>query len=1225
MFNTRTLNMSVSTCKKIVFCIYFVFLALFSMTVLAGPSSSLPTPLTLNTPLITNKSLNEQFYSINLVAGEGVSIVVDSRVNSGSVDLRVFSPSDLVNHFSRVNFIQSGSVRAESFVAEVTGTYVFSIGGTAQGEISLAAYSAFFNANITDSARSFFGTAFTSRYISSELYSRTSYQDFFRFETKQGESIAIEFDIIESINTTTFKVLNRNLQEVTTLAHQRIGSKGVLSFTPVVSDVYFLEITNTPERFKLKTFGIPTNQDSDNDGLSNTAEYFRGLSPFNVDTNGDGVSDMVAVSNGATGRYQATLTQAQLAAADAISRAAEIPYFNESFHVEKGAGDRYLKFVMNAGERFTVKTSALRNSRLTSTAPSVAVLHEFAPNVLIKNDLITEGRVVTSDFVASISGTYYLKLSGQPTLFDIAIYQGFSTPGVVDESRSFHGSFNTSKYLTEGRHEFTGDETFFRFEAIKGETVAITYSPSLDVNSSRMFLDVFFEDKQLNRLNFFQGVSHGQQRRLEFVAASSGLYYVRSRLQISSGQPTPGNYWLEVSGIQADRDSDGDGLSNTAEYQRGLNPFNSDTNGNGVVDFAMALSGKLGIHRTEWLAEDFATANSIQNAKLLPYFNHPLTLHINRAANYIKFDLDEGETVAIYVKATLDTSSMWYQVFDPHSYNDNKLNSRRSVRSGQTDIFEFTARQAGTYAINFEGYYGLIDFAVIKGFSNPDVTDKDRTFFSQPLLSTYIQNGSFELNGADRYFRFEGRVGDNIDITLQPSINGGALDYQLIAPGVSNPVVTGRNLADGVKETISYHVAVNGVYYLRVYSSNSSVFANGDIGISISGIRDDLDEDGDGLSNTAELVRGTDVFLPDTNFNRKTDYEMARSGLVGKYFTELTSSDVRSASSMGAARMMHKNETFSYQHNGGNRYFGFTAKQGDDIAVLVRVLMNRGTVRVSLLNEHSRTLSSKQLSANQSGDNELLTFSAPYTGTFYVQVNTPYSGTMELNIMDGYTTQGIYDDHRRIYTDFSISKRLYPGRYLRSSMRDTDFYRIEVRRQSNIRVTVTPRTVNDNGFMNFSLHNTRQLNQRLGYASVRNGQSYSFTIDNAQPGVYYLAILANSSHGYVDIQTSGFSYPQYVVDSTLGAEGPSDQRGTIERYEQVIQSGSKVRFVVTANPGYRLSKTVLGNCPRGRWLDDNTYETGHTTSNCRVEFVINPERRKTKGLPLWLLLQSNNE
>ena len=416
MFNTRTLNMSVSTCRKIVFCIYFVLLALFSMTVLAGPSSSLPTPLTLNTPLITNKSLNEQFYSVNLVAGEGVSIVVDSRVTSGSVDLRVFSPSDLVNHFSRVNFIQSGSVRAESFIAGVTGTYVFSIGGTAQGDVSLAAYSAFFNANITDSARNFFGTAFTSRYISSEVYSRTSYQDFFRFETKQGESIAIEFDIIESINTTTFKVLNRNLQEVTTLAHQRIGSKGVLSFTPVVTDVYFLEITNTPERFKLTTFGIPTNQDSDNDGLTNTAEYFRGLSPFNVDTNGDGVSDMVAVSNGATGRYQATLTKAQLAA-------------------EKGAGDRYLKFVMNAGERFTVKTSALRNSRLTSTAPAVAVLHEFAPNVLIKNDLITEGRVVTSDFVASISGTYYLKLSGQPTLFDIAIYQGFSTPGVVDESR----------------------------------------------------------------------------------------------------------------------------------------------------------------------------------------------------------------------------------------------------------------------------------------------------------------------------------------------------------------------------------------------------------------------------------------------------------------------------------------------------------------------------------------------------------------------------------------------------------------------------------------------------------------------------------------------------------------------------------------------------------------------------------------------------------------------
>lgn len=1205
-------------------------LCAFLFLLVAGAKASttilIPSPLTTNTAFEFEKTSPVQFYAIDLVEGQGVTVVLNALNVVGGSEFQIFSPNDLNNFYLRSTTINSSvGVTSESFTAASTGRYVIATTGSGIGQQSLAVYSAFFNAGITDQSRNYYGSLFTSRYLVTGEYNASAQHDYFRFETQSGQPVAIEYSISAAALTSSIRVLNKSRQLVTQLANLREGARGTLSFVPASSDVYFLELTNSPQRYNLIVTGALENSDTDQDGLADSVELFRGTSPLLADTNGDGISDFEHAQRGASGRFPASLSVSDLASADVLSRAVTIPYLNQRFHLKHAGGERFLKFNMRAGERFTLHLRALRNTRLSTFQPVVSLFHEFAPTVAIKSISLADQQTYAEDFVASITGTYYLKLTGNATHFDLGVYQGFSAPGVSDADRDFYGTFNTARYLTEGQHSFSNEDTFYRFEAVEGDFVAISYGPTMDVNNGRMVVEVYFEDKALSRLNFSTGIVSGQQRRIEFEAAASGLYYIKMRLQTSPLVTAPGSYWMQVSGVQPDRDSDGDGISNTAELQRGLSPFSYDTNGNGVSDYDSIMAGKIGVNQIEWLADDFANATSISTARTLPYFNKNLTLHINQAANFIKFDLAEGETVVVHVKALLDSNTMYYQLYDPTRYSSNQFGTRRSVRNGQTDQFEFTANVAGTYAINFEGHYGLVEFAVIKGFANPDVLDIDRTLFSQPALATYLTPGAFALTDNERYFRFEAKAGDNISINLEARINGGNLSYQLIAPEIRQPVVTVNGMADLEKRTLTYHAVTTGVHYLRLFSTSSYLFANGAIKLELKGVRPDLDDDSDGLSNTQEYARGTDPLRVDTNRNKISDYEMALSGRIGKFPVELTAQDVRNNLTLNSARPAQKHETFSYRHTGGERVFLFSAEAGQDLILSARALINRGNVRFNLYSPEQKRLTSDTVYSGATQNSTVRAIKAEQSGTYYLEVVSSYEGTIELNIMDGFTTPGVFDDMRSYFGNFETSRRLYSDRYFRAGEGVADHFRFELKDRDDVQITVSPVTATSNGTMNFSLHRVQNINTRIDYASVRNGASHTFVLNQAEPGLYYLVVWSNSAHGYYDISTRGIADPQFTVGGSLGNGQVATGRGFIERADLITREGKRARFTITPLPGYKVARRITGNCPAGRWLDDVTYETGYITADCKIEFALDRLVNDKKRLPLWMFLISNEE
>jgi hypothetical protein len=83
-----------------------------------------------------------------------------------------------------------------------------------------------------------------------------------------------------------------------------------------------------------------------------------------------------------------------------------------------------------------------------------------------------------------------------------------------------------------------------------------------------------------------------------FTSLSAGVNMTvavgRDLKLLSWGGDVGGNGFLLGSGICASCDPDGDGLSTADEWSAGTDPWNADTNGDGILDGAAVHSGRSG-------------------------------------------------------------------------------------------------------------------------------------------------------------------------------------------------------------------------------------------------------------------------------------------------------------------------------------------------------------------------------------------------------------------------------------------------------------------------------------------------------------------------------------------------------------------------------------------------------------------------------------------------------
>ncbi len=503
--------------------------------------------------------------------------------------------------------------------------------------------------------------------------------------------------------------------------------------------------------------------------------------------------------------------------------ASQIPTFNEMHSMSKDTTDHYLKFNLLKGEGVTVMLTAHVNSGSMS-------MYTYTPenqSSYFRNaTYIYDGTTELISFTARTSGTYYLRISGNPGLAEITVYQSFYTVSVSDTSRDFYGTFNTAKYLTTGNHTLndSGFSNYFRFEAKRGDSISINLTAHLTSGSVSMYA---YTPK--NQSNYFKSTTYiydDETDSLSFTAQTTGTYYLRVSANV-------GNIDFVLSGVRTDTDTDIDGLKNSVEYIRGTRTDSIDTNKNGISDYNEASLGKIGKYPIEWTLSDMSEATSPTTAKAIPYLNRPFSVDRDETSRYLKFDMKQGEGVDIRLTAHVNSGSMSMYAYTPENQSSYFRNATY-IYDGTTELISFTAETTGTYYLRVSGDPGFADIAVYQWFDTPGVSDTSRDFYGTFDTAKYLTAGNHTLNdlGFSNYFRFEAKFLDEISIRMTPHLMSGSVSMYAYTPeDQSSYFESATYIDDGETGLISFTAYSEGIFYLRV---NSQV---GNIDFELNGVR----------------------------------------------------------------------------------------------------------------------------------------------------------------------------------------------------------------------------------------------------------------------------------------------------------------------------------------------------------------------------------------------------
>ena len=503
---------------------------------------------------------------------------------------------------------------------------------------------------------------------------------------------------------------------------------------------------------------------------------------------------------------------------DSFNNAETIPSFNEKHTLIKNTTDsRYVKFDLKRGEGVTVRLTAHVNSDSLS-------MHAYTPDnqssPFEQAYYIYDGQTKTISFTATVSGTYYFKISGSAGLGDIEVYQSFYTAGVKDDDFAYHSSSLTAKYITSGNHAKDKFDHWHRFIAHQGDE--ITIGLTAHVNSDSLSMHAYTPDNQSSPFEQAYYIYDGQTKTISFTAQLTGVYY----LKISGPE---GNYDLTINGVVADADSDNDGLSNSVEMVRGTRPDKVDTNENGISDYIEAKNGKIGRYQTEWSRTDMASATDFSFAKPLPYFDVPFSLDKDTNDKYIKFSLQSGEDVVVLLTAHVNSDSLSMHAYTPDNQS-SPFKQAYYIYDGKRKMIAFTASSSGTYYLKVAGSPGVADMAIYKASTSECIRDFHSTFSTAyPLRSG---NHVKETDWSD-YYRFDAELLDNITIDLTAHINSDSLHMYLYKPSDHDSAFKSAvNIYDGQTKTLSFEAYEEGTYYLKVKG------APGNYDLNLTGINE---------------------------------------------------------------------------------------------------------------------------------------------------------------------------------------------------------------------------------------------------------------------------------------------------------------------------------------------------------------------------------------------------
>ncbi len=762
--------------------------------------------------------------------------------------------------------------------------------------------------------------------------------------------------------------------------------------------------------------------------------------------------------------------------------------FEQELVVSKATADQYFAIDLVQGHSY----SLVMQTQQVSGSVQVEI---YQPDSQIKvyqvSDYLTNNSFSVLELTPAVSGRYTLKVKGVPATVRLQMLRAYANPNVSDQQRSLFPSFNTSRYISSGTHSFRPQTEYQRFEARTGDQISINIL-SLPVNGGSARFRLYTPSKPVYLVRDDQSLAANQRHSISFTAQQSGVYYLRV------DRNGAGSYQLEMSGVRADSDDDGDGLSNAAEWYRGSAIALADTNLDGTTDYQQALSGTRGLYQVEWLRSDVMAASTVLAAKPIPYFDQPFSMPMDGFDKYLSFEVAQGESVALDIKTWRGAGSNQVTLYGPGA-PPRFISNLGYFANNSTKQFEFTARLPGTYYLKLDAAFGQADIAVYRGLTSS--RRSPYAYQQTALTAAPLVDGELAFSGDDTFWYFIAKPGDRISLQLAPKLAVGSMAVSLYSPGDSQPFRTLTGLSNQRNNSIEFTARHSGVYFMQVRGDA------GRLGLIASGLQPVQDSDADGLPDALEYLRGLDPSRADSNRNGQSDAEEVSGGRLGRYTQEWSLADLAPALNPAVAKVIpYFNQPFSLTFAGGDAYIRLPLTAGQPVAFRVLNQTNAGSVSATVLWPDGKTRDTWTTSLSD-GESQILSVLPGVTGNYYVRLSGD-AGLVTVQAEHGFS----HAAKAGVVADFagSINTARYyrDGEYSRSQ--DDQFFRFVMLEGDQISVALTP--LLERGSLSLEIWGgPRDDERRLDDTySISDGETGQLVFNAAQTGVYYLKIKGQS-------------------------------------------------------------------------------------------------------------------